>query len=435
MKRPSTDPREIAIGLRYYGTDTPGIGGELKLEPHFFKVDEIAHYPVPRPDGRTTIARIESYDIEQNELIQRLGAALGIPPSSIGFAGTKDRRALTTQLVSLDVPEERLRGLTLSGVRVLESYRADDALFLGYLYGNLFELTVSRVHLSEEEVLQRTEATILELKEAGGFPNYFGPQRFGEIRPVTHLVGRALVRESVEAAVQVYLTASCEGENLEGAQARREYAEHHDPERALKDYPRNLKFERVLLDRLSRGNSPERAFRALPRHLKTLFVHAYQSYLFNEYLSQRLEEGLSLDVPVVGDMLQRYGPEGLPGNLPPVPVTADNFPEVEKMVLSGRARVAAPLVGRDTPMLEGDPGRILEKVVEREGVQRAQFQLPDLPRLSSAGTYRSLLARLPYYFFRGRVTPRGEDAYTLRFPLDKGVYATVLLREFMKERA
>ncbi len=427
------------MGLLLYGTSAPGLGGRLKIDPVDFEVDEISRYPMPDPQGRFTIVRAEARDVEQNALVQRLQRALALPPGAVGFAGTKDRRAVTRQLLSLPVPPERLDGLSLSGVRLFEPYRAREGLNLGHLYGNRFRLRIGGLDLAPEELATRAEGAWTELREAHGFPNFFGPQRFGEVRPVTHLVGRALVKGSASEAVEAYLTAGV-GESVpEGHEARRAYAEHHDPVRALREFPETFSFERTLLAKLAQGRSGEAALRALPRTLRQLFVHAYQSYLFNLALSSRVQRGHGLGVPLVGDRVLRLSPDGLESGSEPLPVSEDNLPEVTQWVRSGRARVAGPLVGTETPRQEGEPGLIVEEVLNREGLSRKDFHIPEAPELSSRGTYRSLLAPLPLRVSpedraRAEAHPGATGERSIRFDLvlEKGQYATVLLREFMK---
>ena len=427
------------MGLLLYGTSAPGLGGRLKIDPVDFEVDEISRYPMPDPQGRFTIVRAEARDVEQNALVQRLQRALALPPGAVGFAGTKDRRAVTRQLLSLPLPPERLDGLSLSGVRLFEPYRAREGLNLGHLYGNRFRLRIGGLDLAPEELATRADAAWAELRGAHGFPNFFGPQRFGEVRPVTHLVGRALVKGSASEAVEAYLTAGV-GESVpEGHEARRAYAAHHDPVRALREFPETFSFERTLLAKLAQGRSGEGALRALPRTLRQLFVHAYQSYLFNLALSSRVQRGHGLGVPLVGDRVLRLSPDGLESGSEPLPVSEDNLPEVTQWVRSGRARVAGPLVGTETPRQEGEPGLIVEEVLDREGLSRKDFHIPEAPELSSRGTYRSLLAPLPLRVFpegraRAEAHPGTTGERSIRFDLvlEKGQYATVLLREFMK---
>jgi tRNA pseudouridine13 synthase len=437
-------PVETSMGIGIFRSTSPGIGGRIKTAPADFQVDEVSRYPMPDPKGRFTIVRVCANDVEQNALVTRLQRALGLPPGAIGFAGTKDRRAISTQLLSLPVAPERLDGLHLSGVEVLERYRSGEGLNLGHLYGNRFRIRLEGVPGDDRgEVRERALAVERELRAGGGFPNFFGPQRFGEIRPVTHLVGRALVLHSADQAVHAYLTAGVEEQVPEGHEARAAYASHRDPARALREFPDTFNFERTLLDKLAQGKGAEAALRALPRTLRQLFVHAYQSYLFNRLLTRRTLEGLPLNDPVPGDRVIRVGVDGLESGGATVPVTSDNLSEIRAWVRSGRARVAGPLVGTETPDDPGRPGELLHEIMEEEGVERKDFHIPEAPELSSRGTHRSLLAPLPLRVFPdpgpdpGAPSSPAEEGLSLAFDflLEKGQYATVLLREFTKAQA
>ncbi|MCI4318487.1 MAG: tRNA pseudouridine(13) synthase TruD, partial [Thermoplasmata archaeon] len=132
---------EQRIGLDFYATDSPGIAGELKRDPEDFRVAEISLYPMPDPAGAYTVLRISSRNWEQHELSIRLSERLSLPPHSIRWAGTKDRRAVAERLASYrGMPPERPIGLP--NMEVLESYRARDGLVLGHHFGNAFTVRV-----------------------------------------------------------------------------------------------------------------------------------------------------------------------------------------------------------------------------------------------------------------------------------------------------
>ncbi len=433
--RPSEADR--ACGLEFFLSLSPGVGGRLRGEVEDFQVDEVSRYPLPDASGRFVVMRVRALDVEQNTLIARMARALGVPPGSIGYAGTKDRRAITTQLFSVPWPREELPSLELSGVTLLDAYRARDPVTLGALYGNRFRLRLRDLRGEPAALVARVQAVQGELRAAGGFPNLFGPQRFGEVRPMTHWVGKALVQGSPERAVETYLGWLPEGTPAPSEGYRSAYLRTHDLPQALRSFPRSFTFERILLDKLERGHDPARAFQALPRGLRTLFVHAYQSFLFNRWLSRRFRAGLPLDRPVPGDRVQRLAADGLDAGDPTFPVTMDNLPEMERFVSSGRARVAGPLVGTETPGPSGAPGELLEHLLEEEGITRADFRFPRSPELRSRGAFRALLAPLPLSLFptgRPQTEPGPEGTQTLEmaFSLEKGMYATVLLREFQK---
>ena len=416
--------------MEFYLTATPGVPASTKGSPEEFRVTEISSYPMPDPNGSFTVLRVASRNWEQHELGEAIARRLGLSPHSVQWSGTKDRRAVAERLLSYrGAPPDA--GFNLKEVDLLEAYRARDGLVLGHHYGNAFEVRVVPERVPPDEAALAYRATASALRSAGGFPNFFGLQRFGEVRPVTHEVGRCMVRGDPSAAVAAYLTAipagTAEGR---GDEARRAFAAHGDPARALREFPSDYRFERALLERLVRGQPPEQALKALSRDLRLLFVHAYQSLLFNRWLSRRRTAGYPLDRPVPGDRILRAGRDGTLRGQDAVPVGADNERECTELVTRGRAFVAGPLVGMDTTLPPGPGGTLLADLLAEESIAPAAFRIPFAPELASRGTWRPVLLPLPPL---GITTdPSGVG---FRFALPKGAYATVLLREFLKNGA
>ncbi len=161
---------ERAVGLEFYATRTPGVGGELKEHPEDFLVHEISAYPVPDSEGPFTVLRIASRDWEQHELAQRIAQVLGLPPHAIDWAGTKDRRAVAERLFSYRGPPPE--HLDLPNVELQDAYRARSGLVLGHHYGNAFEIRVPLRGAAPAEARSTWEATRAELAAVGGSPIY-----------------------------------------------------------------------------------------------------------------------------------------------------------------------------------------------------------------------------------------------------------------------
>jgi tRNA pseudouridine13 synthase len=427
---------ERSIGIGFYATDTPGVGGVLKDRAESFQVREISLYPMPQADGPFTVLRVVSRNWEQHELSERLAQRLGLASHAISWAGTKDRRAVAERLASYKGAPPTAE-LGIPGVEITEAYRARDGMVLGHHFGNAFAVRLSGA--SPESTAERIEATREALRSYGGIPNFFGPQRFGEVRPITHLVGRELVRGDVARAVDLYLTERTGSGDARGNEARAAFAEHRDPLRALREFPTEFRFERQLLDHLARGNSPERALRALSRELRRLFVHAFQALLFNRFLTERSRLGLPLAEPVPGDFLLRVARDGTVPAKGSVPVLEDNLREARETVRKGRALVAGPLIGCETPTETGVPGEIVVRLLAEERLDRDGFRVPAAPDLASAGAWRPLMIPMPPIACVREPAPSPEagaaapeEPFWFRFALPKGSYATVLLREFQK---
>ncbi len=419
--------RESDLGMEMFLTEgIPGIGGKLRKVPEDFVVDEISIKPPEYPDGRFVIAKVWHRNWEANRLVRRLASNLHVGRTRVGFAGTKDGRAVATQLMSFNAPLEAVQALAIPDVTVTDTYMAKRMITIGDLIGNRFEIIVSDLDLGVDakDSCERARAV---LDEAGGFPNYFGVQRFGSVRPITHLIGKDLTRGDIEGAVMRYV-ANPLREDSEITEARKRLQETRDFERALKEFPMKLTFERTLIAHLvERPGDYLGALKTLPQNLLMMFVHAYQSYLFNKMLSERMRRGLSLRAPEVGDLVLPLDKNHLPDHDNPIPVTVDNLEKVRRNALEGKAFVSGLLYGTESAFAEGPMGEIERDVVGREGISKMDFQIIGLREASSKGTRRELLA--PY---KGLTIDLGEGTARFAFSLNKGCYATCLVREFMK---
>src|SRR6266511_2970855 len=104
---------ESLVGIAATLTSAPGLGGRIKASAEDFVVEEVS-VDLPRSDdGRYTAARLRTRNWETNRLVRELARALRISRKRISFAGTKDRRAVTTQLVQFEGPLELLDRLHL----------------------------------------------------------------------------------------------------------------------------------------------------------------------------------------------------------------------------------------------------------------------------------------------------------------------------------
>ncbi len=147
----------------------------LRETPEDFRVDEIPLYPLTG-QGEHTFVRVEKRLRTTDEVVRDLARAAGVSPREIGYAGRKDRRAVTTQWLSVPGLEpSRALTLALPGATVLEAERHPHKLRTGQLRGNRFDLVVRGLGAEQWEEGQRR----LEVIAAHGFSNRFGAQRFG----------------------------------------------------------------------------------------------------------------------------------------------------------------------------------------------------------------------------------------------------------------
>ena len=420
--------KESELGLEVFLTEgTPGIGGKLRKIPEDFQVDEISILPPADPEGKFVIAKVWHRNWEANRLVRRLGSNLRIGRAKIGFAGTKDGRSLSTQLMSFNAPIEAVQSLAIPDVEILDAYRARRMISIGDLVGNRFKIGVADIDagVDAKAICDSVKA---KLDSTGGFPNFFGIQRFGSVRPITHLIGKDLIRGDFEGAVMRYVANPMDEEGSEANDARRALQETRDFERAFREFPMKLSFERTMIGHMKDNPTDYLgALRLLPYNLLMMFVHAYQSHLFNRILSERIRKGMSLREPEVGDLVLPLSKTNVPDHDNSILVSVDNLEKATRNAKEGKAFVSGLLYGTESVFADGRMGEIERKIVEAEEISKLDFQIVGLREASSKGSRREILSS-----YKDLAINVGEGEATFQFTLTKGCYATTLMREFMK---
>ncbi len=445
---------ERFMGLEVYATASRGIGGRIRERLEDFVVHEVLINGLCTEDvlgmgrepgeglagrGSFLLCVLVKQGMDTLEAVARLVKTLSVPAGLVGFAGLKDAKAVTAQFITV----RGLRPECLADLKPVLSPALDlrpvrymaEPLGPGHLAANRFEVTVRRLGPDERIILAALEDLLAELKKLSGLPNFYGHQRFGTARPVTHLVGRELVKGDVRKAVEAFLTFIGPGESPATREARAYLAETGDLRGFLAHLPKGLYYERLLTRHLlRRPGDYHGAMRKLPLRLRRLFVHAYQAYLFNRFLSARLREGMPLHEPLPGDWVVRLDKWGRPTGRPLKADTA-NLAALRGRVKEGKAAVALPLPGFRQELSGGRQGELEEAIMEQEGMDRESFKLKIMPELASPGWLRPAAVEVellrPAEVEEDRLNP-GFRALRFSFQLPRGSYATVFLRELMK---
>jgi tRNA pseudouridine13 synthase len=310
----------------------------------------------PSGVGDHVFVNLTKRDINTREVARRLAGVFGLPMTGVGYAGLKDRRAVSTQTFSLHLPEiesedvgdiEYLLSAELP-VKVNWVRRHTRKLRTGQLRGNRFIINVTGLEIGVGEALERAEA-ISRLLGTVGMPNYYGSQRVDSVN----------VRSGYEV----------------------------------------LKGRRRVRD----------------RWLRRLLVSSYVDHLCNLYLARRLESGWFSRL-LRGDIAKKASTGGM--------FTVKDIVAEQARYEAHEINFTAPIYGPKMWWASGPSGELERDIFDRSGVT-----MEELGRLKVKGS-RRLGRLLPGINIRAV-----ERGLQLRFFLPKGAYATVVLREFLKDDA
>ena len=452
---------EARLGLDYFCVPGEGIGGILKTRVDDFRVKEQARTPSLDPKGRFTVIRVTLRDWETNRFIGRLASACKISRNRIFSSGLKDKRAVTTQLMVVDAKSKIIEEIEIPDTDIEILGRTHQKIGMGSHDGNRFTITVrgcsdkNGAPIDSKEALSRVlkiKESMKELLGVDAFPNWIGPQRFGSTRPVTPEVGRCVLGSDFEGAVNAYIGMAGAERRGDVEGFRKLWRDTKNPGSCLEIIPKHLGFERSMLERLEKN--PEdylAAFKSLPQSLQILMIHSVQSLAFNHTMKARLSGGMNITKPSIGDIVAPISDNGRLDTGKSTLVGKWNLDRCVKNSLKGRISVTGPLPGSHGAIAEGEPGKYEQEGVKSANLDDVDWLVPEIPRLSTTGTRRSLA--VPFHDFSVEEAPPapadlserwdagpGEGdrwhpegaSLRMRFLLPPGSYATVMMREFMR---
>ncbi len=407
-----------SIGIEIYATGYEGIGGRIRARLDDFVVEEILDETVlrhlsTRPQRANTyrLYGMVKRGLDTIHAVNIVERRLGLKAN---YLGIKDARALTMQHISIPdrgvCDEARISGRIEVRMMGYLPYPLNSS----HLLGNRFKIKVRGAALEKCRHLAQIGEEALNMR----IPNFFGYQRFGSRRPVSHLVGGALVRRGFTEAVDLLLSYTTSEEQPSIREARRRLGED-SLNIDVEDLPYTMDLERLLLAAYKRyRGDPIRALRAIPLRLRRILVEAYQSYLFNKTLSAALKDGLELDTIRASDIYAEVS--GLR-------LGDERRASARSAGVKNRVVLLCPLVGYSfREDRYGRLGAYAAKILADEGMTPRGFYIDEMPEVSVRGGIR------PASLLVGKISFSLDDCLIVEADLGKGCYITTLLREVMK---
>ncbi len=404
------------LHLPYLTRDLPGIGGMIKVVLDDFQVEEVPLYN-PSDEGTHVYFMIEKRGLGTMEAVRRIGRALGRRDRDFGYAGLKDARGVTRQVLSLEhIDPKRIKGVEVPGVRVLWIRRHRNKLRIGHLAGNRFVVRIRECAADASDTVR----PVLEVLQRRGVPNYFGPQRFGT-RGNNAAIGAAILAGDFGAALRALVGAPWPAEDADVRRAR-ELADRGDYREASRVWPPAFNLERrVCRELASDSEQPQRGWRLVSPPMRRLYVSALQSDLFNRVMAVRIQ---SVDRIEEGDLAYKHAN----GACFLVQDAAVEQPRCDAFEISP----TGPIFGARMTAPSGKQGEREERVLVEAGVRFDRRRAPDGTDIT--GARRPL--RVPLRDLDAGEGRDGSGRYLqLSFTLPPGAYATNVTREVCKAEA
>lgn len=382
------------IGISVYSTKSQGSGGMIKSSPEQFFVSEILKEKIVESisqSGTYAVYKLKKTGIDTNHALSEIFKKYGLRLKALGL---KDANASTEQYVC-DMDSGRIEKPIVTNRYVLEKIGyVKKPLSKKDMIGNKFKIKIENADFKK----------ISDFLEYDKIINFYGYQRFGSKRPVSHIIGKAIVQKNFDFAVETILSHTSEYDSLENSKVRESLKDKSNYSNMLSKIPYSMDTERIVLREIIEHGDPLKALRAIPIQLRRFFVESFQSYIFNKAISLAFENGQELTKPEQGD------------------VCFDKNDNLGRFENDPEQRLAIPLVGYSYSKKNRFDNEIT-KILDFEQVKSKDFFIKEMQETSEEGGFRqAIISCKDFSLFEPYVS----------FTLSRGSYATIVLREIIK---
>ena len=383
------------IGITVYSTDFNGIGGKIRVEPEDFQVTELisqrAQNSINDQEGYA-VYKLKKKKIDTNHALSDVFRKKGIRLKALGL---KDASAITEQFVCSG-----------NKGKIIENFSTDKYSLekIGFVKKPLSKKDMVSNHFKIK--ISDCSNDLSSFTQYNKILNFYGYQRFGSKRPVTHLIGKAILQKDFKKAVELILSFTSPYDSKENTEIREKLSDKENYEKYFDQVPYQMDIERIVLKEIIEHDDVFRAIRSIPISLRRFYIQAYQSFLFNQSLSSAFSDGENLF-------------EAQPGD-----VCFDFHGIIGKYVKGLDQWLALPFIGYSYYKKTRFDYQI-SKILEQEEIAPKDFFIKEMQEVSSEGGFR-----------QAAIHCSDNSSYdtTVEFSLSRGSFATILLREIMKPK-
>jgi tRNA pseudouridine13 synthase len=384
---------DFEIGISVYSTNFKGCGGKIRTHVEDFQVSEILSKKAMAAisqEGNYAVYKLKKQGIDTNHSLSNIFKKHHLRLKSLGL---KDASAITEQFVYAEKKIKPIDSVSEKKYSIKRIGFVKKPLSKKDMIGNQFKIRI--VDASNE---------IEQFNDYKKILNFYGYQRFGSKRPITHLIGKAIIQKDYEKAIHFLLSYTSKYDSEENSKLREKLSDKSNFSKLLPEIPFQMDLERAVVHQMIQDENPKNALRVIPLNIRRFFVQAYQSFLFNKTLSAAFIDGEELFLPQQGDVC--YDKTGTLGKFSNDPAQ----------------RLSIPFIGYAYYKKTRFNYQI-SKILEIEEVSPKDFFLKEMQELSNEGGFRNTSIKC-------------EDIKAnqnmITFTLSRGSYATIVLREIMK---
>ena len=382
------------IGISVYSTNFTGIGGKIKTTPEDFVVSEVISkksLSQIKQEGDYAVYKLKKKNIDTNHAVSDIFRKKGFRLKALGL---KDSFAITEQFLCSNNKGRAIENYTSTKYSLEKLGFVKKPLSKKDMIGNHFKITITDC-----------KKTLVDFKEQDKILNFYGYQRFGSKRPVTHLIGKAIIQRNFDKAIELILSFTSPYDSKENNEIREKLQDSANYSKYFDQVPPQMDIEKTVLKEMIDSKDSQNSIKKIPLSLRRFYVQAYQSYLFNCTLSSSFEAGEPLFESQEGDVCF-----DLNGNL-------------GKYVKGNNGQILAlPFVGYSYYKKTRFDYQI-SKILEKEEITPKSFFIKEMQEVSNEGGFRQATINCIDYC---------SSSDVVEFSLSRGSFATVLLRELMK---
>ena len=381
------------LGLSVYSTKSPGTNGKIKQTNEDFEVNEIISEKalnVISEDKGLAVYILRKNGIDTIHALRDVEKRFGLVLRALGL---KDANAVTEQYVQAKTVSRSLEQLEGEKYSLKRIGFTKKPIAKQDMLGNKFKIKISGL---TNDVSQFTEHDKIL--------NFFGYQRFGSKRPVTHLIGKAIIQRNYQQAIDFLLSYSSKYDSGENNQYRKLISERKSDLEVIDQIPKSMDIEISVLKSLAKSNDQKTTIREIPLQMRRFYIHAYQSYIFNKTLSMAFEYEENLFNPQEND------------------VCYDRTNKLGKFQNEPDQRLTIPLVGHSY-FTKTRFDYYIQKILEQEEISPSMFLIKDFQEISVEGGFRNASIQCDGFHASDNM---------IEFQLSRGSYATIVIREILK---